>query len=259
MKAGRVNGRSLTPPHSQRGVVLLIALIMLVAMTLAGIGMMRSVDTGSMIAGNLAFRHATSQASDAGLSTGFNVLMSAANSANSNDKNVLNFNGDLTQPCASGASATLCVGGVSNLPGYFATPTNPCEVTNQTTGTVTATVLGTDTVFNCTATQNTWWQNQNNWANAITMAPVTDPANGATIATVSYIIHRMCQSSGVAPSSSLDAARQLCQTYAQSATGCSKTQKLPCTSTSVFYRITARSVGARNTVSYTQTLALIGM
>lgn len=51
--------------NSQRGVILFIALIVLVAMTLAGIGMMRSVDTNNVIAGNLAFKNAASSAADA--------------------------------------------------------------------------------------------------------------------------------------------------------------------------------------------------
>ena len=42
----------------QEGVVLMIALIVLVAMTLAGLGMIRSIDTGTMVAGNIGFREA---------------------------------------------------------------------------------------------------------------------------------------------------------------------------------------------------------
>jgi len=53
--------------RSQRGVVLFIALIVLVAMTLAGIAVMRSVDTNNLIAGNLAFRNAATSAGDAGI------------------------------------------------------------------------------------------------------------------------------------------------------------------------------------------------
>lgn len=52
---------------AQDGVVLFIALIVLVAMTLAGISVMRSVDTNVLIAGNLAFRNAALSAGDAGI------------------------------------------------------------------------------------------------------------------------------------------------------------------------------------------------
>ena len=59
----------------QRGAVLFIALIVLVAMTLAGIALMRSVDTGNLIAGNLAFRNAATHAGDAGLESARGWLM----------------------------------------------------------------------------------------------------------------------------------------------------------------------------------------
>lgn len=215
MRARNYNGRSIVSSHKQRGVVLLITLIILVAMTLAGIGMMRSVDTGSMIAGNRAFKQATLNASDAGTRAGFNALVALANSGQAN-KDTLN-------------------GALGNW--YFPTPINHpangiCEVRNL-----------------CTQqSEINWWSVDANWNGAPSVV-VSDP-NGGNIATVSYLVHRMCQASG-APSATV------CQTFTQPETGCSKTQLLPCTSTSVFYRITSRSVGARNTVSYAQTLVLI--
>jgi Tfp pilus assembly protein PilX len=51
----------------QQGVVLLIALIVLVAMTLAGIALVRSVDTTNIIAGNLAFKQAATHSGDTGI------------------------------------------------------------------------------------------------------------------------------------------------------------------------------------------------
>jgi Tfp pilus assembly protein PilX len=51
----------------QRGVVLMVALIVLVALTLAGLSMVRSADAGIVVAGNLSFRQAASQAMDAGV------------------------------------------------------------------------------------------------------------------------------------------------------------------------------------------------
>ena len=59
--------RIRTTRSAQRGVVLFIALIVLVAMTLAGLGMMRAVDTNNLIAGNLAFKNAAVSAGDAAI------------------------------------------------------------------------------------------------------------------------------------------------------------------------------------------------
>lgn len=50
----------------QRGVVLLIALIALIAISLAGVALMRTVDTGLLISGNLAFKQTAVQAADIG-------------------------------------------------------------------------------------------------------------------------------------------------------------------------------------------------
>lgn len=49
-------------PSAQKGIVLLITLLVLVAMTLASVGMMRSVDTSVAAVGNLAFRQAADAA-----------------------------------------------------------------------------------------------------------------------------------------------------------------------------------------------------
>jgi Tfp pilus assembly protein PilX len=55
--------------------VLFIALIVLVAMTLAGIAIMRSVDTATLIAGNLAFKQGAVQSSDNGIEQAYQWLL----------------------------------------------------------------------------------------------------------------------------------------------------------------------------------------
>jgi Tfp pilus assembly protein PilX len=52
---------------AQSGLVLIVTLIVLAAMTLAGVALVRSVDTAVMIAGNLAFRQGATLAGDAGV------------------------------------------------------------------------------------------------------------------------------------------------------------------------------------------------
>lgn len=54
-------------PLRQRGVVLFIALIALVTIMLAAVALVRSVDTSSLIAGNIAFRRAATSSGDSGL------------------------------------------------------------------------------------------------------------------------------------------------------------------------------------------------
>jgi type IV pilus assembly protein PilX len=58
----------------QQGVVLFIALIVLVAMSLAGVAMVRSVDTSLGIAGNLAFKQSAIQGGDVGVREAYTWL-----------------------------------------------------------------------------------------------------------------------------------------------------------------------------------------
>jgi type IV pilus assembly protein PilX len=52
---------------AQRGVVLLIALVVLLAVMIAGIAMMRTVDTATLVSGNIAFQRAATNAADKGV------------------------------------------------------------------------------------------------------------------------------------------------------------------------------------------------
>jgi Tfp pilus assembly protein PilX len=67
--------------RGQQGVVLFIALIVLVAMSLAGLGLMRSVDTGTLVASNLAFKQGAMHGGDRGIEAARGWLL--ANSSGS--------------------------------------------------------------------------------------------------------------------------------------------------------------------------------
>lgn len=103
----------------QSGVVLLVALIALVAVTLAAISLVRSIDTGLVIAGNSAFKQATIAAADVATDTATSWL--GAN----NTATVLN------------ASAA---GG-----GYYANWKSACDMTGNKTPTTNTDDVGWDT------------------------------------------------------------------------------------------------------------------
>jgi type IV pilus assembly protein PilX len=96
-----------TPRRAQRGAVLFISLIVLVAMSLAGLAMMRGVDTGAQIANNLAFKQGATMAADAGVEAARTWLMNNPGATLYND-----------QP------------GVANGTGYFATWQQGLDFTN---------------------------------------------------------------------------------------------------------------------------------
>ncbi len=74
-------------PQRERGTVLIIALIVLVAMTLAGIATMRSVDTATVMAGNIAFRQSATNAADQGVQAGYLWLAGNLTSGNLDNSN----------------------------------------------------------------------------------------------------------------------------------------------------------------------------
>ena len=73
---------AIAPRRAQHGVILFVALIVLVAMSLAGIALMRSVDTNVMVAGNLAFRQGATLAGDNGIENARAWILDPTNSSN---------------------------------------------------------------------------------------------------------------------------------------------------------------------------------
>lgn len=98
-------GKHAAPRGGQRGVVLFIALIVIVAMMLAGAALMRSVDTGSVIAGNFAFKQATIQAVDAGIEAAYNATFNRV-SASSTSASVAHQYYPTLQPLAPDGTPT---------------------------------------------------------------------------------------------------------------------------------------------------------
>lgn len=252
--------------RKQRGVVLLITLIVLVAMMLAGIGMMRSVDTTTMIAGNVAFREATLHAGDSGMNQAFATLLQVATTAS--DKVVLNYtNGEspslppapglpAVNLCPGTISPYLCTGSAINFPGYSATPLKACEVIPPGSPNVS----GSAATAPCpNPSDYQWWQVPANWNGAPSIT-VKD-AGGNNMATVYYLIHRMCicgdtGTSGTCPSG----VTQTCQTIQENVNVSGSSMQVGTTkftATSIYYRVTTKSVGPRNTVTYSQEMVLI--
>jgi type IV pilus assembly protein PilX len=191
-----MSARSQSCRH-QRGAVLFIALIVLVAMSLAGIALIRSVDTANLIAGNLAFKQNATHGGDWGAEQA-RVWLQAQ------------------------SAATL----YNDIPGRYSA----------------AMQSGLDfTATDPSAPDFDW--------NANSFDAGTDPAGNQ----VHYVIHRMCDFAG--NPGSVNCVRtttggtvggtQGGATYGGAA--------LPSTS-QIYYRITARVTGPRNTVSYVQVM-----
>jgi Tfp pilus assembly protein PilX len=209
--------------RAQQGVVLFIALIVLVAMSLAGIALMRSVDTNVLIAGNLAFRQGATMAGDWGIEDARKLL-----DRNAKDPVTLQA---LT--ILDGDNPVLAqLSGIPNPPwpntAYWANWQSSIDLTGNTTS------LADDF----------------NWSLARSMG--TDVAGNQ----VSYVIHRLCDTAGSSTSATVNCIKTTGSGGTASDDGTKGVASygaaaLPGTST-VYYRVTVRIVGPRNTVSYVQ-------
>lgn len=83
----------------QSGVVLLITLIVLVAMTLTAIALVRSMDTSNIIAGNLAFQQSASNSGDTGVEAAISWMETNINSLH-NDSFNNGYSSSFTNPAA---------------------------------------------------------------------------------------------------------------------------------------------------------------
>jgi type IV pilus assembly protein PilX len=203
--------------QKQRGVVLLVALIVLVAMTLAGIALVRSVDTGNLAAGNLAFRQGAALAADEGIEAGIAWL-------------------DGKQGAGGGLTAD------QSSTGYYATSQDALDVTNKG-NTSTAVDWDHNDCSDLTGVTN-----------CVKPSAAAEVKEGDTVLyTYSYIIHRLCSkplgyndpdNSCVTYQSADDksAGRDAPQSGDTRFAG----EPVP------YYRITARVLGPRNTTSFVQ-------
>jgi type IV pilus assembly protein PilX len=183
----------------QRGAVLLIALIMLVALTMAGLALMRSVSTSNIIAGNLAFQQAATHSAGAGIETAVSWLQ--ANTANTTLH-----------------SSILTGSGMR----YVAQRQDP------TSG----------------QSWDAFWTGTLAGSGAVNALPADAAGN-----TVSFVIHRLCNSTGAptypgcsAPAVDVQSAGN---SFGSGVIALNQTRQ-------VYYRITARVTGPRNTLSYVQ-------
>jgi Tfp pilus assembly protein PilX len=182
----------------QRGIVLFITLIVLVAMTLAGIAMVRSVSTTNIIAGNLAFQQGATHAGDTGIETAIAWL------EQNNTGTTLHGNGA----------------------GYIAARQDP-----------------------------TAGQSWDDFWNAQLGTQALTLSQDAAGNTSSYIIHRLCLTAGAPTAVGVNCATSPTSSTTGGSKGAGAIQLQY--SSQVYYRITARVAGPRNTVSYVQAIVAL--
>jgi Tfp pilus assembly protein PilX len=189
------------PRRAQEGLVLFIALIVLVAMSLAGVALMRAVDTGTVVAGNMAFKQSAIMVADRGTQEAVKWL--AANSA----------------------GETLYMTNTSK--GYFSSRPPGGEPD---------------------------WFKPESWVESVAVNGGTPDASGNV---TRYVIHRMCTK----PDQKYDSDCALYFPSGSGTSGGSMSVGAPqfIGTPQLYYRVTTRVEGPRDTVSIIQTSVLVGV
>ncbi len=197
-----VNQRNPIASGRAGGAALLIALVVLASLMLGTVGLVRSMETGNLLAGNLAFKRASLNAADVGAERAIAWLSDRV------DTSLVN------QDVAEA--------------GYYASDAGQWDMTGNREGTGWSRV--------------DWDANQCNPAQKGASATCVKPAAAISLPgsgnVIGYVIHRLCSSGGA-----INAVGNQCQAW-RPANGAA----------SVYYRITVRVTGPRNTRSYTETV-----
>lgn len=186
----------------QRGVVLFFALIALVVMSLAAVALIRSVDTSTLIAGNLASKQSATSSADSGIETAVNWMTAVTDPTNFDSNNA-----------ASGYYATQAADPKTLV--WNATDSLPA----------TSTATGADAIVG---------------------------GLDATGNTIRYVIQRMCRTTGVPAVGNCLFGSSPANTSSQAVRNETEAGGHANVSQSPVYRITARVIGAKNTVSFVQ-------
>ena len=204
----------------QRGVSLLFALLALAALSLAAVALVRSVDGGSLVIGNLSFKQDTTRAADR--ATEFARAWLASSGA------------DLSSDGAAGT-------------GYYAQVRNNLDPTGQlTSASRQMDVVNWGDASSCSCVGSTC-------AQCLTPSPDIT-LNGGTVR-ARYLITRLCPNSGAVATGNACAqpVSLPVNTNPDKGTPDPNGLNMP-ESQAPYYRIIVRTVGGRNTVSFTETI-----
>lgn len=203
----------------EKGFILFIALAMLVLMTTIGVALVRAVDTTNEVANNIGFVQSTLISSDSGLEAATTWLQNNSSLLNADSLNDGYYARDIER-----IAANQMIDYTSN-----ATPGDTSDDVD--------------------------WDNAGSAPYKAKLLAASDAAGNQ----VAYVIHRLCDSYGSPGASGVRCARM----SLSSTSGASKSGaggyggQAISTKSQVYYRITTRAKGPRNTASYTQSTIVI--
>lgn len=219
------------PHRTQRGTALLFALLTLVALMLATLGLVRSVDTSTALLGNIGFKQDATAAADQATRQAIQWL--------SDNRSALNT--DLPASGYYASTKEFAADGVTAQP--------PVDTTwKQLDGVVNRQLIDWDN-NTCSAVGS------NTYTSCALKATSVGAINGNA---ASYVMFRLCSKAGdYSIDTSISCAKPLSTTAALASgrgdLNYADPDKFKSTS-GPYYRVVVRVLGARNTASYTETI-----
>lgn len=211
----------------QKGFVLFMTLMVMVLMSIGGLALFRAVDTSTLVAGNIGYKQAAIISADSAIKVAADAMAIAATL--SADNAAIGF--------YATANTTLDWTG-QNTP---ADPTDDVEW-----------VAGTNAAAPTKATQ------------VIFPPSIRSPSDTSGRTDTSgnrayYVVNRLCDTAGPSGALGTSCATNQSVTVAAGGTkaGAAYGAKALTTTSQVYYRITIKVVGPKNTVSYSQVFRLI--
>jgi len=207
-----------TPHHTaQRGMSLMFALLALAALSLSAVAIVRSVDTGTLVLGNLGFKQDATANADQATKAAIDWLSAAA---------------DLTVDNTTDTA-------------YYATAKDNVDPSGQRSSASSRVLIDWDN-DSCAYASGT--------TSGICTLAAKAPTSGAK---TRYVIFRLCSGTGSISAVGNSCAQPVNATAgnvpARGAIDYSKPEALKGAS-GAFYRIVVRAQGARNTTSFTETI-----
>ena len=211
----------------QRGFSLMVVLVALLIIGFAAVALLRSSDTGTLVAGNLAFKKTALAAGDAGSEEALTWLVATA-------------------------AAGIALNSDDTDNGYYASTFDACDLTGSRTA--------------GHANDDVNWDGSNPGNDECNMAATTvAPPGVPPDYTVRFVINRYCNAAGDPNSVFAEdgTTPMVCSTAGAGASegstrGGPSYGSTPLSGTSqTYYRVTTRIEGPRNTVRYAQTVVVL--
>lgn len=216
---------------AQRGLSLLFALLALAAMSLAAVALVRSVDSGALLIGNLSFKQDATAASDRATEAARQWLMNNAN--------------NLTADSAGGEGYYATTQDNLDPTGRLTSVANPMAVVNW--GEPDSCACRSTSPVSCASCSRLP-------SNEIRLFA---PDGVTVLARSRYLITRLCPSTGAVIATNAcaqPAATALSEAKARGELRVGTESRPSEAAQAPYYRIIVRTVSGRNTVSFTETI-----